>query len=153
MNILIAILTLVALVIAIGQWNKYRRRRAAAINILLAKATFQALPSDKQELVKETAVRQVSRLSGGRFGGFGGEYAQFGCYAHALAHLEIPPAIEDYCYPRWYMVKNPFTDIRPSDPLIDAIAAEIRRRHGVALEINKRMTLFDDLIARDREGR
>src|SRR5438445_11677107 len=116
------IAALVVIAIGIGVvYLKLRsklKRREAAINIVLGKATFLSLPHDAQVKVHDRAVADLNKMMGGRFKGFNGEYDQFGCYAHAMANLGISPAVKDYCYPRWYLVNNPFFDITPHDPLI-----------------------------------
>ena len=146
MKTLAALLALIGVGIVLVKLRSLLKRRAAAINLVLAKATFMALSSDEQNRVHDTAIQQLNGMMGGRFKGFNGDYDRFGCYAHAMARLGIPPTIKDYCYPRWYMVKNPFFDVRPTDPIIAQITAAIVRKHGIAVSISKE----DEFFARIR---
>src|SRR6266496_6497216 len=141
----------VLIVFAIGicvVYLKFRsrvKRREAAINIVLGKATFLSLHHEDQIKVHDKAVADLNDMMGGRFKGFNGEYDQFGCYAHAMANLGISPVVRDYCYPRWYLVKNPFFDILPSDPLIEQTVDEVRKKHDVTVSISKEHRLLDKI--------
>lgn len=147
MTTILVVLALAAAAIGLVRVLSFLKRRAAAVNLVLAKATFLALSPDKQAAVHDTAVNQLNELMGGRFTGFNGEYDRFGCYAHAMARLDISPIIKGYCYPLWYMVKNPLTDIFPSDPLIDRICDDVREKHGVTVTISREHALFDRIKA------
>src|SRR6266404_4696967 len=76
------------------------KRRAAALNLVLAKATYMALSGEERQRVHDKAVADLNSMMGGRFSGFNGEYDQYGCYAHAMAHMGIAPVFKDH--PRWY---------------------------------------------------
>ncbi len=145
------IAALIVIVIGIGVvYLKFRaraKRREAAVNIVLGKATFLSLSHDDQVKVDDRAVTDLNNMMGGRFSGYGfnGEYDRFGCYANAMANLGISPVIRDYCYPRWYLVNNPFFDILPDDPLIEQTVDEVKRKHGVSVSISKEHRFFDKI--------
>src|SRR5467141_3198160 len=129
---------------------KFRaRRHSAALNIVLAKATFDSLPPDQQIKVHERAMADLHEKLRGRFNDFDGEYDKFGCYAHAMAALGIPPVVKQY--PRWFWVPNPFVDILPHDPLLDVAIAEIKRDHGIEVVVRRDSRLFDPIHAANRE--
>jgi hypothetical protein len=141
----IAVLVIGAILVLFGYFKlkAKAKRRAAALNLVLAKATFLSLPHDDQVRVHDQAVNDLNQMMGGRFRGFNGEYDQFGCYAHAMAHLGIPPIVKDY--PRWFLVHNPFFDIMPNDPLIDKTIQEMKCKHGVDVTISKEHRMFDKI--------
>jgi len=143
----IAALIVLAIAIAVAYFKLRSRvrRREAAVNIVLAKATFLSLPHDDRVKVHDKAVSDLNSMMGGRFKGFNGEYDQFGAYAHAMANLGISPVIKDYSYPRWYLVNNPFFDILPNDPLIEETAKEVKRKHGVNVSVSKEHRLLDKI--------
>jgi hypothetical protein len=143
MEIALIIAGLIAATILFLWMRAFSRRREAAINVVLGKATYLALAPDDQSKVSRKAEEILRELMAGRFNGFNSEVDRFGWYAIAMAHLAIPPVVNDYCYPKWYFVDNPFFAILPGDKMVESICRELKNKHRVEVVVSQEHKLFD----------
>lgn len=129
---------LITIALAVGAWAAlkywgYTKRHAAAMNVVLAKCTFEQLPRDKQAQVEKKAHEILARLMTRPPAEFQAEVHRFGWYALAMAELGIFPALEER---KWNYVSNPFFAVLPGHSSFKVICEYMKRKHGVDVSID-----------------
>lgn len=131
-------ITILALIIVVffvfktmAAFSKYK----AALNALLAKATYEELDSTKKQAVAEQAMEIMAR------GGISDaelrmcrlpERERYSFFALAMAELGISPALTGYS---WQIVENPFVALLNAENQIRAAQRDLRKKHGIAISI------------------
>ncbi len=135
--ILIAILiALVAGTYGVIKWKSFARRHRAAVNVLLAKHTYGTLSERDRRRVQDQVVSIFKEVQYEGSVEFDNETQRYGWYALAMAELEIAPAVQAYVHPKWYLVRNPFVAISPTDKLLTMVSNYLRDKHGVNVTID-----------------
>ena len=132
MTLLISTFICAAIGYAIWKYLRFSKRHAAAMNVVLAKITFEQLAANKQSAVDSKAHEILARLMRRPPGTFDTETERFGWYALAMAELGIPPAVDA---PKWSHVRNPFFAVCAGDPAFKLISDYMKRKHGIEIQI------------------
>lgn len=115
------------------KYRRYTKRHAAAMNVVLAKYTFEQLSRDQQTQIDEKAHEILAGLMRHPPSDFQTEVHRFGWYALAMAELGIPPAIEE---PKWSYVSNPWFAVFPGDSTFKLIFEYLKRKYDVEIHID-----------------
>ena len=114
----------------------FKRKVGVAWNIWAAAYTFEKLPADQQEKVRQKVAEiqsQASRKS------VTFEETMERCrpeqkylfFSLAMAHLEIFPALGNGIW--WFEVKNPYVDVIGAEVHINSVRKQIEKEHNVNL--------------------
>ncbi len=132
MTVLIIAVLCVVIAYALLKYMLYARRYSAALNVVLAKVTFERLLPTKQAEVNSKAHEILARLMTRPPETFETEVHRFGWYALAMAELGIQPAFEE---PRWILIPNPFLAVVPGDPAFKRIVKYLKRKYGIDIQL------------------
>jgi hypothetical protein len=133
MTLLISSVVVAAIGYGLWKYLRFAKRHAAAMNVVLAKITFDRLSASEQSAVDTKAHEILARLMRRPPTAFNTETERYGWYALAMAELLIPPVIEQS---RWNHVRNPFFAVFVDDPAFRLISDYMRRKRGIAIEID-----------------
>jgi hypothetical protein len=132
MSIFWIITTLVAM-LTIAVLLRVRRRYLAAMNVLMAKYTFERLSHRDQAKVKDQA-KAIALQHGLTTQGYDNDVARFGWYALGMKVLGIASKLPEN--PHWYVVKNPSKALKPNDAFLNTASQLIRKNYAIDLRMN-----------------
>ena len=111
---------------------RFRRRYNAAMNVYMARYTFDRLPRPQKGEVKEEA-KQMVLGRGMAIDGYEHDIERFGWYAVAMDALNIESRLPEN--PRWYKIKNPSKAIKRNDAFLKRAAYLIKQNYSIDINI------------------
>lgn len=111
---------------------RIRRRYNAALNVYMARYTFDRLPRPDQKNVKEEA-KQIVLGRGIKIEGYENDIERFGWYALAMKALSIPSKLPDN--PNWHKIRNPSKAIKRGDVFLKTVSNLIKQNYSVDINI------------------
>jgi len=120
------------IVIALAVAANVRRRYYAAMNVLMARYTFDRLPRPEQETVKEEAKSMVQARRQ-KAQGYAHDVERFGWYALAMKTLKIASQLPEN--PNWYAISNPTKALKKDDMFLRLAKLMVRQNYGVEIDM------------------
>ena len=111
---------------------RFRRRYNAAMNVYMARYTFDRLTRPEQSKVKEEA-KQMVLGKGLNIEGYAHDIERFGWYAMAMKALKIESKLPEN--PRWFNIKNPSKVIKRNDPFLKRVSYLIKHNYSIELNV------------------
>jgi len=141
-------LAFLILVIIVLKSYRTKQAHAAAVNIVLAKYTYEQSPKKIQEKIHKTAI-EIVKSSKTKMRGFANEVERYGWYALAMDQLNIPSAVPDN--PTWNRVKNPYTAILPGSMLIRGVTQYLAQEHNINITVSEAKNYTGSKVREKRE--
>lgn len=109
-----------------------RRRYYGAMNVLMARYTFDRLSRPEQEAVKEEA-KSLAQARNAKTQGYTHDIERFGWYAKAMEALKIASKLPEN--PSWYAIANPSKALKKNDRFLGIAKLMVKQNYGVELDI------------------
>lgn len=144
MNVVFTVLLVLAAIYLVHRHISSNRRLNAAMNVVLAKYTFERLSAPQRSQV-ELRAQEILLKCGFQGYEFNGDIEKFGFYAIAMHELDIDHGMEGY--PGWNIVQNPFLAVLPNDPAFKVAVYAVKQRTGSDISVDHAHILFDRIAA------
>ena len=109
-----------------------RNRYYAAMNVLMARYTFDRLNRPEQEAIKEEA-RSIVAARGLKISGYVHDIERFGWYALAMNALKVKSKLPEN--PAWYAVHNPTKALKKDDRFLRIAKLMVKQNYGVEIDV------------------
>ncbi|MDH5546136.1 MAG: hypothetical protein OEZ43_11115 [Gammaproteobacteria bacterium] len=130
---IVLIISTAILALALVFFLSLRRRYNAAMNVIMARYTFDRLNRNQQAQIKEVA-QQLVKQRGLNIEGYAHDVERYGWYAQAMRQLSIPSKLPEN--PKWHVIANPTKALKRRDFLIGFVSGLVKQHYSIDIQLS-----------------